>query len=173
MGNTKSKNDVSKEILNRLTALDGKVDKGFKETDKRFKEAAEFRQKTEGSFANLIQEIGGIGSMLYDKIEGNHKEFLQFQQETRAFQHKTEIFMDEMRIFKQQALDFQAAMHNTIQHITRVLERIEQNLSILEDAYKQLKIEMERLTNENAAQIATIKKLEQRIVQLEAAQNLH
>jgi predicted DNA-binding protein YlxM (UPF0122 family) len=81
--------------------------------------------------------------------------------------------MDEMRIFKQQALDFQAAMHNTIQHITRVLERIEQNLSILEDAYKQLKIEMERLTNENAAQIATIKKLEQRIVQLEAAQNLH
>jgi chromosome segregation ATPase len=172
MANANPQKDISKEILNRLTVLDKKAD------DDR-KEAVEFRQKTEGSFTNLIKEIGGIGSMLYDNIEGNHKEFLKFQQETFFFQKRTEdfqqqtlAFQQEMRIFKQQALDFQTAMHNTVQHITRVLERIERNLAILENAYEQLKIETERLKNENAVQNATIKKLEQRLAQLEAAQSL-
>lgn len=82
-----------------LAALDEKVDKGFKEADKQFKEAAEFRQQTETNFAAVNQRmddefktaeqfrqktkqdfvdtahnIGEVGSMLYDKIEGYHHE---------------------------------------------------------------------------------------------------
>lgn len=117
MANANSQNSDLEKILNRLTALDKKVGEGFKEADKQFKATVEFRQKAESGIANLIQEIGGIGSMLYDKIENNHKEFLKFQQETISFQKRTEdfqqqslAFQEEMRVFKQQALDFQAAM---------------------------------------------------------------
>jgi len=178
MASANSENAVTKEILNRLTALDKKMDDNRKET-------AEFRQKTEGGFANLIEEMRGIGTMLYDKIESNHKEFSKFRQETFFFQKRTEdfqqqtlAFQEEMRIFKRQSLVFQDAMRETIQHFTRVLEKIGQDLSILREAYDQLKTEQEkfRLENEELKKAkveheATIKKLEQRIAILEVARN--
>jgi len=231
MAKANSENNNLKKILTHLTALDDKVDKGFKhltaldkkvdaldnkvdkgflETDKRFKEAAEgrevirnevqvmrhgmqagfksaeeFQKKTENTFAGFYREMPQMGSELYDKIEGHRKEFRQFQQETFSFQKRTEdfqqqtlIFQEEMRIFKQQSLAFQEDMREAIQHFTRVMERIERDLSILREAHDQLKIEQEKFKLENEelkkAKIeheATIKKLEQRIAILEVVHN--
>jgi predicted nucleic acid-binding Zn-ribbon protein len=235
MAKAKPPKNASQEILNRLTALDKKVDKGFKEAGKQFKgiadfrqqteenfaavnkrvdegfkEAAEFRQQTETNFAAINQRmddefktaeqfrqktkqdfvdtahnIGEVGSMLYDKIEGHHREFQKFQQETLSFQRRTEdfqqqtsVFQDEMRIFKQKSLNFQDAMQETIQHFTRVMERIEHDLSILREAFDQLKtehgklkIENEELKKAKVEHETTIKKLEQRVAMLEAMQN--
>jgi len=141
-----------------------------------FKSIEEFRKKTEENFSGLFREMPQMGSELYDKIEGRHKESLIFQQEALSFQKRTEdfqrqtsVFQDEMRIFKQQALDFQTAMQNTIQHFTRVLERIDRNLSVIEQAFEKLKIDHEKLKQEVAAKDAVIKKLEQSLARLGVA----
>lgn len=115
MAKANSENNDLKKILTHLTALDKKVDKGFKEADKQFKEAAEFRQQTETNFAAINQrvddgfkeaaefrkktenhftglnrEILGIGSSLYDKIEGYHHEMQAGFKAAEGFQRKTE-----------------------------------------------------------------------------------
>jgi len=201
MAKASSENNDLKKILTHLTALDKKVDKGFKEAaefrqqteenfaavDKRmddeFKIAELFRQKTKQDFVDTNQNIGEAGSMAYNKIAGHHQEFQKFQQETLTFQRRTEdfqqqtsVFQDEMRIFKKQSLAFQDAMRETIQHFTTVMERIERDLSILREAYDQLKIEQEKFKLENEElkkakfeHETTIKKLEQRIAMLEVA----
>ncbi len=141
-----------------------------------FKSVEEFQRKTENTFAGFYHEMPQMGSELYDKIENHRQEFQQFQQETLSFQKRTEgfqqqtlTFQEEMRIFKQQSLDFQRDMRDAIQHFTRVLERIDRNLSVLEQAFEKLKHDHEQLKQEVAAKDAIIKKLEQNLARLGVA----
>lgn len=99
-----SENSGLKKVLARLTALDKKVDKGFKEVDQRFREAAEDRQdirnevqvlrhgmqlgfkaveeaqrKTDAAVAGLYRELPEIGDMAYTHSDAQHADFLKFQ----------------------------------------------------------------------------------------------
>jgi predicted nucleic acid-binding Zn-ribbon protein len=148
MTKASSENKGLKKVLTRLTALDKKVDKGFKEAaefrqqteanfaainnrvDEGFKETAEFRKKTEEHFAGLNREILGIGDFLYDKTEAYHRESLKFQhesywfqQQSQAFQQQTQSSLQESRVLQQQTRDSQNAMLITVQDIREAFQR--------------------------------------------------
>jgi hypothetical protein len=168
MANAKSKNDDLEKILAHLAALDGKMEEKLamlnNKLDDGFKEAADSRTKIKQDFVDIAHNIREIGMRLSDKIESYQQEFLKFQHETRAAQQKSEAF-------QLLAQDYQNDMRNTVQDVSRILARIENNQIMLQESFKQLKAENEEIKKAAAEREATIKKLDQRLTVLEAARN--
>ncbi len=175
MPNANPQNNFLQEILNRLAAIDEKMDKGFKaaaddrqtirhevqQVSNSVQQVSnaleEFRKKTAENFANAGRELGEVGISLHEKAASRYQEFQKFQQQTQAF--------------IQESRHFQSAMMNTVKDITRLLERIENKQIIIQETFAQLKEENAKLKQEKAAQDVIIKKLEQRVATLEALQS--
>jgi len=160
MAKASSENNDLKKIVAHLTALDKKVDKGFKhlaalnkkvddgfkEADKQFKEAAEFRQQTEANFAAVNQrmdgefktaeqfrqktkqdfvgtahDIGEVGSMLYDKIEGYHHEmqagFKAAADDRQAIRNEMQAGFKSLEEFRKKTEESFAGLYRAIPEV--------------------------------------------------------